>query len=154
MSLLVSNKYYKYLLTSQHTFYLSKDGSTSVSTKDKATYAGKTFYLEKKTLHILQCKVILYKTETYMSLAVCVLSEIHKAKVFDDDDGCNSGGGLCGCGPNCCSWWKWLLGFLLSLLLLLGLLFGLIALCKSSHFNEKLDSFIHYFSIIIANKTL
>uniref|UniRef100_A0A672ZUD4 Uncharacterized protein n=1 Tax=Sphaeramia orbicularis TaxID=375764 RepID=A0A672ZUD4_9TELE len=35
-----------------------------------------------------------------------------------------SGLGWC----SCCSWWKWLLGLLLSLLLLLGLLFGLIAL--------------------------
>lgn len=33
----------------------------------------------------------------------------------------------CPCG-SCCSWWKWLLGLLLTWLLLLGLLFGLIAL--------------------------
>lgn len=33
----------------------------------------------------------------------------------------------CSCG-SCCSWWKWLLGLLLTWLLLLGLLFGLIAL--------------------------
>lgn len=35
----------------------------------------------------------------------------------------------CPCG-SCCSWWKWLLGLLLAWLLLLGLLFGLIALGK------------------------
>ncbi|TRY55429.1 hypothetical protein DNTS_034433 [Danionella cerebrum] len=63
--------------------------SSSVSTKDKATYA-----------------------------------EIQKT----DEDDCKCAGGLCACGQDCCSWWKWLLGFLLSLLLLLGLLFGLIAL--------------------------
>eukprot|EP00069_Balaena_mysticetus_P007616 bmy_19317T0 len=35
----------------------------------------------------------------------------------------------CPCG-SCCSWWKWLLGLLLTWLLLLGLLFGLIALAE------------------------
>ncbi|KAI5277482.1 Collagen Alpha-1(Xvii) Chain [Manis pentadactyla] len=35
----------------------------------------------------------------------------------------------CPCG-NCCSWWKWMLGLLLTWLLLLGLLFGLIALAE------------------------
>ncbi len=55
-------------------------------------------FIWKKSLGIVQCKVILYKTETYMSLAVCVLSEIHKAKVIDDDDGCSSGRG---------SLWMW-----------------------------------------------
>ena len=44
------------------------------------------------------------------------------------------GGGPVGAAPawcpcsSCCSWWKWLLGLLLTWLLLLGLLFGLIAL--------------------------
>lgn len=44
------------------------------------------------------------------------------------------GGGPWGAAPawcpcrSCCSWWKWLLGLLLTWLLLLGLLFGLIAL--------------------------
>ncbi|KAK6293643.1 hypothetical protein J4Q44_G00359690 [Coregonus suidteri] len=40
------------------------------------------------------------------------------------------GGGCCGCVDSCCSWWKWLLGLLLLSLLLLGLLFGLIALAE------------------------
>ncbi|XP_057361363.1 collagen alpha-1(XVII) chain-like [Manis pentadactyla] len=35
----------------------------------------------------------------------------------------------CPCG-SCCSWWKWMLGLLLTWLLLLGLLFGLIALAE------------------------
>ncbi|MEQ2280292.1 hypothetical protein AMECASPLE_018279 [Ameca splendens] len=47
-----------------------------------------------------------------------------------------SGFGFC----SCCSWWKWLLGLVLSLLLLLGLLFGLIALGKrrNSLYKDKL----------------
>ncbi len=49
-------------------------------------------------------------------------SEIHR------DSGIFGGGGLCCCSDACCSWWKWLLGLLLLSLLLLGLLFGLIAL--------------------------
>lgn len=48
------------------------------------------------------------------------LSEIRKDE---------SGFGFC----SCCSWWKWLLGLLLSLLLLLGLLFGLIALGRTGN---------------------
>lgn len=72
-----------------------------------------------------KCVCILFCV-SLMSEVVCVLSEIRK-----DEDDCNCAGGCCGCGPHCCSWWKWLLGFLLGLLLLLGLLFGLIALGRS-----------------------
>ncbi|KAL8187390.1 UNVERIFIED_CONTAM: hypothetical protein K2H54_047826 [Gekko kuhli] len=46
------------------------------------------------------------------------------------DEGCGGAGAApawCPCA-SCCSWWKWLLGLLLAWLLLLGLLFGLIAL--------------------------
>ncbi|KAI3362716.1 hypothetical protein L3Q82_001780 [Scortum barcoo] len=51
-------------------------------------------------------------------------AEIHR------DSGIFGGGGLCCCSDSCCSWWKWLLGLLLLSLLLLGLLFGLIALAE------------------------
>ncbi|KAK2501806.1 hypothetical protein MC885_003252 [Smutsia gigantea] len=55
---------------------------------------------------------------------------------YDRRGGGGGAGGAWGAGPawcpcgSCCSWWKWLLGLLLTWLLLLGLLFGLIALAE------------------------
>lgn len=49
-------------------------------------------------------------------------SDIHIKDMKQSSFGCCS----------CCSWWKWLLGLLLSLLLLFSVLFGLIALGKTS----------------------
>lgn len=61
--------------------------------------------------------VLILESENYL-----LSSEIHR------DSGIFGGGGFCCCSDACCSWWKWLLGLLLLSLLLLGLLFGLIAL--------------------------
>lgn len=55
------------------------------------------------------------------------------------DDGCGgpgTGPAWCPCA-SCCSWWKWLLGLLLAWLLLLGLLFGLIALGKKLQLSRS-----------------
>lgn len=41
---------------------------------------------------------------------------------------------------SCCSWWQWLLGLLLSLLLLFGVLFGLIALGQQRSVSELSQS--------------
>lgn len=59
---------------------------------------------------------------------------MHNYNYHGGGGGGGSGGGAWGAAPawcpcgSCCSWWKWLLGLLLTWLLLLGLLFGLIAL--------------------------
>ncbi|GAA6070555.1 collagen alpha-1(XVII) chain, partial [Tachysurus ichikawai] len=63
------------------------------------------------------------------------------AEIYKEKNGGKGGGGCFDCGPSCCSWWKWLLGLLLSLLLLLGLLFGLIALAEDVRkLKERVDA--------------
>ncbi|MEQ2249434.1 hypothetical protein ILYODFUR_029227, partial [Ilyodon furcidens] len=73
------------------------------------------------------------KTETgnsyYGSSGVLMKDKATYAEIHRDS-GIFGGGGFCCCSDACCSWWKWLLGLLLLSLLLLGLLFGLIALAE------------------------
>lgn len=90
--------------------------------KDKATYAGICNCMH---VDIYMMKSILVFDSEDFNLS----SEIHR------DSGIFGGGGLCCCSDSCCSWWKWLLGLLLLSLLLLGLLFGLIALGKVDVYN-------------------
>lgn len=77
------------------------------------------WYLHNKHFSFLKVMISLFSPS----------SEIHR------DSGAFGGGGLCCCSDSCCSWWKWLLGLLLLSLLLLGLLFGLIALGEADLHN-------------------
>lgn len=72
-------------------------------------------------IHIMMSILVFERNSNVISLFTSS-SEIRR------DSGVFGGGGFCCCSDSCCSWWKWLLGLLLLSLLLLGLLFGLIAL--------------------------
>uniref|UniRef100_A0AAQ4QEP5 COHA1 n=1 Tax=Gasterosteus aculeatus aculeatus TaxID=481459 RepID=A0AAQ4QEP5_GASAC len=74
-------------------------------------------------------------------------AEIHK------ENGIFGGGGLCCCSDACCSWWKWLLGLLLLSLLLLGLLFGLIALAEDVRSLKNRVSTLEAESSVAAART-
>uniref|UniRef100_A0A3B3HBV5 Uncharacterized protein n=1 Tax=Oryzias latipes TaxID=8090 RepID=A0A3B3HBV5_ORYLA len=72
----------------------------------------------------------------YGSSGVLMKDKATYAEIYRDS-GVFGGGGVCCCSDSCCSWWKWLLGLLLLSLLLLGLLFGLIALGKVISLQQK-----------------
>lgn len=93
-------------------------GLKSVPTRDKATYAGKCCYSDFDSDSEIK--------ELFTVRVPFPLSEIRNGDV---GGAVGSAPSWCPCG-SCCSWWKWLLGLLLAWLLLLGLLFGLIALGK------------------------
>ncbi|ELK35586.1 Collagen alpha-1(XVII) chain [Myotis davidii] len=131
---------------------MNKD-SGKVFTASPASVAAKdTLKKEKQAAYTTDTKLILDTNgdvKTVSTKGKVTSTDIH-GYGYDHHNGVGGGkgggggggaGGGVGAGPwgaapawcpcsSCCSWWKWLLGLLLTWLLLLGLLFGLIALAE------------------------
>ncbi|XP_069756511.1 collagen alpha-1(XVII) chain-like isoform X3 [Narcine bancroftii] len=133
----VLEKDYKFVLVEKENAAPHKDIELLIMNKDSGklfstssgTFPGNVADDSEKKEHVMTSSASPdVKVQSHGGLKMPTKDKATYAEIRSDEE-MNSLPSWCSCF-RCCSWWKWLLGLLLAWLLLLGLLFGLIALAE------------------------
>ncbi|XP_067909309.1 collagen alpha-1(XVII) chain isoform X2 [Heterodontus francisci] len=128
----ILQKDYKFLLLEKENSPPKKDTELLIMSKDSGKFftpasASFTDDTLKKEQMVFISPGTGVKAQTNGGLKMATKDKATYAEIRSSEESLGSVPSWCSC-CRCCSWWKWLLGLLLAWLLLLGLLFGLIAL--------------------------